>query len=155
MKRSRSLTFHEHIRLLRIIFFLLLGAQGLFFLIAWFLQDSVRTDGDLKGVLDYLVPLFMFTSIFASRFLYRSLISKARLADFSSKIKQYRIAVIAVLAILEGANLMAIIALMLTGEYLYAAASVIMFLLFILNAPSEERFRMDLELTNEELSYTE
>jgi hypothetical protein len=44
---------------------------------------------------------------------------------------------------------------MITGEYLYAAASVIMFLLFILNSPTEYKFRSDLELTPDELSHTE
>jgi len=127
----------------------------IFLLTALFLTGNFLVDRDVTRVFDYLVPLFLFTAIFLSRFLYRSLVSQAKKYSFAKKIQSYRNAVIVSLAVLEGANLLAIIAFMLTGEYLYLAASIIMFLLFILKNPSGDKFRTDFELTPEELSHTD
>jgi hypothetical protein len=154
MRQSPSLSFHDQIRSLRIIFFALLAGQLIFF-VTWYLAGAIPIIQDLKGIFDYLVPLFLFGSIFLSKFIYRILINKVKDSTFVKKLEGYKNAVIVSLAILESANFMAITAYMLTGEILYAAASLIMFLLFIINAPSEDKFRAELELTPEELSHTE
>jgi hypothetical protein len=155
MKSSRSLSFQEQIRFLRIIFFALLGGQVVFLLIAFILKDNFMVDNRIVNIFDYLIPVLLFTAIFFSRFIYRTIINKSGRLSFDRKVDTYRSAVITSLAILEGANIFAIMAFMLTGEYLYAAASVILFLLFILNSPSEDKFRSDLELTPEEIAHTE
>jgi hypothetical protein len=155
MKISRSLSFHDQIRYLRILFFILLGGQVIFLIAAFILKGLFPADERLIRVFDYLIPLLLFTAIFFSRFLYRNIINKSRRLSFSKKTDTYRSAVITSLAVLEAANLTSILAFLITGEYLYAAASVILLLLFILNAPSEDKFRTDLELTSEELTYTE
>jgi small-conductance mechanosensitive channel len=155
MKISRSLSFHDQIRYLRILFFILLGGQVLFFIVAFLIRGSFSIEERVVNIFDYLIPVILFTAIFFSRFIYRTLINKTRRLSFSKKTDTYRSAVVSSLAVLEGANLTAITAFMLTNEYLYAAASIILFLLFMLSMPSEDKFRTDLELTPDELTYTE
>jgi hypothetical protein len=155
MRIPRSLTFHDQIRMLRIIYFALIVTQGFLFIVAWILKNSIKVSSETENALDYIIPLILFGAIFTSRYLYRNLTTKARSAQFIKKLETYRNSVILSLAVLETANITAILAFMITGEYLYAAASVIMFLLFILNSPTEYKFRSDLELTPDELSHTE
>jgi hypothetical protein len=150
-----SLSFQDSIRFLRILFFILLGAQAVFFTIAFQMRELFTVDATIKGVFDYLIPVILFGAIFFSRYLYRILTAKSKRLSFSKKTETYRSAVVVSLAILEGANFASIIAFMLTDEYLYAAASVILFLLFMLNIPSADKFRTDMELTPAELLLTE
>jgi hypothetical protein len=145
-----SVSFHDQIRFLRIIFFILLTAQLVFFIIAFALRESFIPDPAIISIFDYLIPVVLFASIFLSRFLYKNIVFKSRGLSLSEKIQSYRTASLVSLAVLEGANITSITAFMLTGEYLYAAASVILFLLFMLNIPSEDKFRLDLELKPEE-----
>jgi small-conductance mechanosensitive channel len=155
MIKSRSMSFHDQIRFLRIMFFIMLGGQVVFFVIAFLLRGSFDVEQRIINIFDYLIPVILFTAIFFSRFLYRTMIYKSKRLSFSRKTDTYRSASITSLAVLEGANLTAILAFMLTDEYLYAAASIILFLLFMLSMPSEEKFRMDLELTPDEMLHTE
>lgn len=141
-------------RVLRIIFYALLAGQVIFLLIAFFIKDEFPHNEEMNKVFDYMVPVFLFGAIFLSRYLYRMMISKSKNLPNENKIMNYRIAVIISLAVLEGANIIAITAFMLTGEYLYAAASVILFLLFMLSVPGEDKLKTDLEMSPEEISET-
>jgi len=155
MKSPDPLSLHNQIRVLRIIFFALLTGQAIFFLIAYFLKDSFAGDKELGEIFGYLIPVILFGAIFLSRKLYRNLLLESKKAGLKEKVISYRTAVIVDLAILEGANMISIVAFMLTSEYLYAAASLILFLIFILRAPTDDKLVTDLELTPEELSFME
>lgn len=155
MRESGSLSFQQQIRFLRIIFFALLGGQAVFFIVAWIVSGTSFVNPELTKVLDYFVVIFLFGSIFLSKFIYRKSISYAKQQSFMRKTDAYRNGVIISLAVLELGNFTSMVAFMLSGQVLYVAASIIMFLLFILNAPSEDKFRIEFELTQEELTNTE
>lgn len=152
MNSVHQLLYQKEEKLLRTLFFALLAGQILFFLIAVFLQKTFEPDSNLLKILDYAVPLLLLGLIILSRFVYRQLVSRSKKLPFEEKILSYRSAVIVSLAMLEAANIISITAFMLTGEYIYAAASLILFLLFILGAPSADKLIIDLELGPEELS---
>ncbi len=152
MNLSDSITFQNQMRVLKIIFYALLAGQAIFFLIAFLIKDVFLPSEELNKVFDYMVPIFLFGAIFLSRYLYRLMISKSKNRSVPDKIGNYRIAVIISLAVLEAANMTAITALVITGEYLYAAASVILFLLFMLSVPGEDKLMTDMEMSPQEIS---
>ena len=152
MNTTHQFFYQNEEKLLRTIFFALLAGQLLFFVIALFLQKTFKPDSDLLKILDYLVPLLLLAAIFLSGFIYRLMISKSKKLPLRDKISGYRSSVIVSLAVLEAANIISITAFMITGEIIYAAASLILFLLFILRAPSGGKLMMDLEITSDELS---
>lgn len=152
MNLSDSISFHNQMRALKIIFYALLAGQVIFFLVAFIIKDVFSPNQEMTKVFDYMVPVFLFGGIFLSRYLYRMMISKSRDLPLPNKMMNYRTAVVISLAVLEAANMIAITAFMITGEYLYAAASVILFLLFMLSAPGEDKLRTDMEMSTEEIS---
>jgi hypothetical protein len=48
MRIPRSLTFHDQIRMLRIIYFALIVTQGFLFIVAWILKNSIKVAAKQK-----------------------------------------------------------------------------------------------------------
>lgn len=89
--------------------------------------------------------------MFSSRMIYNHLISKYDvISNLPQKISHYRTAKIISWAIIESACLLALVATMLTSNYLYVAVFIFLFGYFFLMKPSKESLIQDMRLNSEE-----
>lgn len=103
---------------------------------------------DLNEILLYIVPLIAVGCFSASYFLFKQrIIALKDIADLNTKIANYRSALILKWALLEGPSFFAIVAYLLTGNYLLLCVAVVIIIIFILTMPNQARFESDLELS--------
>ncbi len=126
---------------LHILFLALLAGQVIFAgVTGWLLQGgSVENQSDLP--FDLIVPLLLITMTAIAWAINRRLREKgSELPDPEKKFSQYRVTVIRRLALIEGANLVAVVAALVTGNsfyLLYFLAGMVIFLFF---RPAEREF---------------
>jgi hypothetical protein len=98
-----------------------------------------------------VVPIFGLMMMFISRMIYNQMILKFdSAANLLQKISHYRTAKIVSWAMIEGACFFALVATMLTSNYLYVAVYIFLFGYFFLMRPSKESLIRDMRLNSEE-----
>jgi hypothetical protein len=143
----------NQLRVTYIIFFALMIGMLLFFAIVMVLiQDGVQvTDMNLNKIFTFVVPVFGLVIMFISRTIYNQMINKFdRTVTLLQKISNYRTAKIISWAIIESACFFALVATMLTSNYLYVAVFVFLLGYFFLMRPSKESLIRDMSLNSDE-----
>ena len=144
----------NQLKITNIIFFALtLGILSFFLIITVLIQNKERSNSDeLDKIFTFLVPVFGLMMMFVSRMIYNQTISKFPSAgNLLQKIIYYRTAKIVSWAMIEGACFLAIIATMLTSNYLYAAVFIFLFGYFFLIKPSKDSLIRDMCLNSDEI----
>ncbi len=143
----------NQIRITNTIYYSLVTGLLLFFIIVIVLiQDKDPSAGkDIDNIFTMVVPVFGLMMMFISRMIYNQMISKL---DASSslihKLSGYRTAKIVAWAMIESACLLALVATMLTSNYLYVAVFIFLFGYFFLMKPSKESLVRDMRLNSAE-----
>ena len=106
---------------------------------------------NLISIFTFLVPLFGLMMMLISRTVYNQMISKNDLGgSLLQKIGYYRTAKIVSWAMIEGGCFLALVATILTSNYLYVVVFIFLFGYFVLLRPSIESLIRDMRLNSEE-----
>jgi hypothetical protein len=112
---------------------------------------SLSQKKELDDYFTFIVPLFGLLMMLLSRFIYNRIVSGYKTeSDFLQKVIQYRTAKIISWAMIEAASILALVASILTLNYLYIAVFVLLFGYFLLSRPTRESFVKDFRLTSDE-----
>lgn len=143
----------NQLKITNIIFLsLTLGMLSFFLIIIVLIQNKENSNADeLDKIFTFIVPLIGLIMMFISRVIYNQMISKFPSGgNILQKIGNYRTAKIVAWAMIEGACFLAIIATMLTSNYLYVAVFIFLFGYFFLIKPSKESLIRDMRLNSDE-----
>jgi hypothetical protein len=150
---SEPAEIKNHIRITNTIFYSLAAGMLLFFIVIIVLIQVKETllDNNIDNIFMMIVPVFGFIMMFISRMIYNQMISKADAGNsLIQKISGYRTAKIVAWAMLEGACFFALVATLLTSNYLYVAVFIFLFGYFFLMKPSKESLVRDMRLNSDE-----
>jgi hypothetical protein len=153
MKISENPEIQNQKRITNTIYFSLVFGLLLFFLVVMILIQDKKAEGskDLDMIFTFLVPLFGLAMMFISRMIYNQMISKLDSAgSLLQKITYYRTTKIISWAMIEGGCFLALVATILTSNYLYVAVFVFLLGYFLLMRPSTESLIRDMRLNSEE-----
>ena len=143
----------NQLRVTYTIFYSLITGLLLFFIVVIvFIQDKDPSAGkDIDNIFTMVVPVFGLMIMFISRMIYNQMTSKldAR-SSLIHKLSGYRTAKIVAWAMIESACLLALVATMLTSNYLYVAVFIFLFGYFFLMKPSKESLVRDMRLNSAE-----
>lgn len=143
----------NQIRITRTIYYALVFGLLIFFIVVLVLiqEKYLSIEKDLDNIFTIIVPVYGLMMMFVSRMIYNQMISKIEVNNsLIQKLMSYRTAKIVSWAVLESACLLALVATMLTSNYLYVAVFVFLFGYFILMRPSKESFIRDMRLNSDE-----
>ena len=150
---SNNPDIKNQLRVTNTIYYSLITGLLLFFIVIMvFIQDNDRTAGkELDNIFTFVVPIFGLMMMFISRMIYNQMILKCDSStNLLPKISHYRTAKIVSWAMIEGACFFAVVATMLTSNYLYVAVYIFLFGYFFLMRPSKESLIRDMRLNSEE-----
>ena len=150
---SNNPDIKNHLRVTNTIYYSLITGLLLFFIVIMvFIQDNDRTAGkELDNIFTFVVPIFGLMMMFISRMIYNQMILKFdSTANLLQKISHYRTAKIVSWAMIEGACFFALVATMLTSNYLYIAVYIFLLGYFFLMRPSKESLVQDMRLNSVE-----
>lgn len=143
----------NQLKITNMIFYSLLSGLSLFFVIVMMLiQNRDNSEGaDIDKVLVFLVPVFGLLMMFFSRLIYSRMLLKYKPGGgILQKITYYRTAKIVSWAMIEGACFFALVATLLTSNYLYTVVFIFLIGYFILMRPSKESLIREMHLNGEE-----
>ncbi|HEY6625818.1 MAG TPA: hypothetical protein VIZ21_02585, partial [Ignavibacteriaceae bacterium] len=128
-------------RITNAIYYALVTGLLLFFVVVIVLiQDKYTSTG--KGgdnIFTIIIPVFGLMMMFLSRMIYNQMLSKIdEGSSLIQKISGYRTTKIVAWAMLESACFLALVATLLTSNYLYVAVFIFLFGFFFLMKPSKE-----------------
>ncbi len=149
MKISENPEIQNQIKITNTIYFSLVFGLLLFFIIVIVLiQDkNVELGKDLDMIFTFLVPLFGLAMMFISRMIYNQMISKLDSAgSLLQKITYYRTTKIISWAMIEGGCFLALVATILTSNYLYVVVFIFLLGYFLLIRPKTEYLFRDIRL---------
>jgi hypothetical protein len=135
------------------IYLALLSGLVIFFVIVILLiqNKNLELNTVLDKIFTFLIPVFGLVMMFISRMVYNIMIVKL---DSSStipqKISYYRTVKIISWALVEGACFLALLATILTSNYLYLVVFIFLLGYFFLLRPSAESLIKDMRLNSEE-----
>jgi hypothetical protein len=134
----------------------LVGGLLLFSVLTLVLQSSGLgpiLEGGLSKVILQGFCLFAFVVMFISRLLINRKLEKLKQSqnDFSFKKKEYFFSLIASWASTEFPGFVAIVAFLLTADFMFLAVGLIVLLLLVLQYPSLEKATLHLNLTPEDV----
>ena len=150
---SNNPDIKSQLRVTNTIYYSLITGLLLFFIVIMvFIQNNDPTAGkELDNIFTFVVPIFGLMMMFLSRMIYNQMILKFdSTANLLQKISHYRTAKIVSWAMIEGACFFAVVATMLTSNYLYVAVYIFLFGYFFLMRPSKESLIRDMHLNSEE-----
>ena len=153
MTASEPVEIQNQMRITNVIYYALVTGLLLFFIVVIVLiQDKdLSTGKGVDNIFTIIVPVFGLMMMFLSRMIYNQMLSKIDAgSSLIQKISGYRTAKIVAWAMIEGACFFALVATMLTSNYLYVAVFVFLFGYFILMKPSKEYFIRDMHLNSDE-----
>lgn len=135
-----------------IYYSLVIGMLLFFVVVIVFIQGKNLPSGEsIDKIFIIIVPVFGLIMMFISRMIYNLMISKYEAGSgLVQKISYYRTAKIVSWAMIESACLFAIVATMLTSNYLYVAVFIFLFGFFFLMKPSKESLIRDMRLNSDE-----
>ena len=149
---SEPAEIKNHISVTNIIYYSLAAGMLLFFIVIIVLiQDKeILSDNKIGNIFRMIVPVFGLIMMFISRMIYNQMISKADAGDsLIQKISGYRTAKIVSWAMIEGSCIFALVATLLTSNYLYVAVFIFLFGYFFLMKPSKESLVRDMRLNSD------
>lgn len=150
---SNNPDIKNQLRVTNTIYYSLITGLLLFFIVVMvFIQDNNPTAGkELDNIFTFVVPIFGLMMMFISRMIYNQMILKFdSSANLLQKISHYRAAKIVSWAMIEGACFFALVATMVTSNYLYIVVFILLIGYFILMRPSKESLVRDMHLKSEE-----
>jgi hypothetical protein len=150
---SNNPDIKNQLRVTNTIYYSLITGLLLFLIVVMvFIQDSNPTAGrELNNIFTFLIPIFGLMMMFTSRMIYNQMILKFdSTANLIQKISHYRTAKIVSWAMIEGACFFALVATMLTSNYLYTVVFLFLIGYFVLMRPSKESLVRDMHLNQEE-----
>lgn len=150
---SKNPGIKNQLRVTNTIYYSLITGLLLFFIVIMvFIHDNDRTAGkELDNIFTFVVPIFGLMMMFISRMIYNQMILKFDSStNLLQKISHYRTAKIVSWAMIEGTCFFALVATMLTSNYLYVAVYIFLFGYFFLMRPSKESLIRDMRLNSEE-----
>ena len=143
----------NQLRVTNTIFFALIIGMLLFFSIIMVLIQGrfQAADIDVDNIFTFAVPILGLVMMYVSRMIYNQRINKFdQTVTLLQKISYYRTAKIISWAVIESACFFALVATMLTSNYLYVAVFVFLLGYFFLMKPSKESFIRDMRLNSDE-----
>jgi len=153
MTTTENPEIKNQIRVTNTIYFSLIFGLIIFFVVVMILLQirNPKTESKLDSIFTFIVPLIGLLMMLISRKVYNQMISKNDLGgSLLQKIGYYRTAKIVSWAMIESACLLALVATMLTSNYLYVAVFIFLFGYFFLMKPSKESLIQDMRLSSEE-----
>jgi len=153
MTTSEPAEIKNQMRITNTIYYALVTGLLIFFIVVIVLiQDTDPSTGkDIDNILTIIVPVFGLIMMFVSRMIYSQMLSKVDAGNsLIQKISSYRTAKIVAWATIESACFLALVATMLTSNYLYVAVFVFLFGYFFLMKPSKESLIRDMRLNSDE-----
>ncbi|MBE0569992.1 MAG: hypothetical protein IH618_00475 [Ignavibacteriaceae bacterium] len=153
MTASEPAEIKNQMRITNVIYYSLVTGLLIFFIVVIILtQDKNPSTGkDFDNIFTIIVPVFGLIMMFVSRMIYNQMLLKID-AGYSliQKISGYRTAKIVSWATIEGACFFALVATMLTSNYLYTVVFIFLVGYFILMRPSRESLVRDMRLNSDE-----
>lgn len=147
---SDKISLKESIRNNYVVWFSMLIGQVFFCAIALYLVKLRAMNiiqSNLNSILLYLVPAVAVVCIFTSFYIYKQrMVALKDITDLNQKITDYRSALIVRWALIEGPSFLAIVAYLLTGNYILLGVAAVIIAVFILIMPNQTKFEADLEL---------
>ena len=127
-------------------------AQGFIIFVFLFINDfKVEISFNATDILSFIIPSFLFVSIFLGKFLFKKNISEIKKTEtLSKKLGSYQTAFIIQAAIAEGVTILAIIIYGQNVNLLFLAVSLVSLLYYLTLKPSKEKIINDLQLNIEE-----
>ena len=153
MTVSEPAEIKNQIRITNVIYYALVTGLLLFFIVVIVLiQDKdLSTGKGVDNIFTIIVPVFGLMMMFLSRMIYNQMLSKIDAgSSLIQKISGYRTAKIVAWAMIESACFLALVASMLTSNYLYVAVFIFLFGFFFLMKPSKESLIRDMHLNSDE-----
>jgi hypothetical protein len=151
-------TSGRYMRTLKTLHTVLLAGMMLFAAIAVILLGTKTFTGPEPGkmhdILKFLAPLAALSGFIGSTIIFKKQLDEINAALNSSlgqKLARYRTACIIRWALLEGPVILAVIGLLLTGNYYFYGPIIFLLLIFfLLYAPSEEKIKMQVKMSSAE-----
>jgi len=153
MTASEPAEIKTHMRITNTIYYSLVTGLLIFFIVVIVLiqENDPSTGKNFDKVFTIIVPLFGLLMMFVSRMVYNQMLAKiVASSSLIQKISSYRTAKIVAWAMIEGACFFALVATLLTSNYLYVAVYIFLFGYFFLMKPSKESFIRDMHLNSDE-----
>ena len=153
MTTSDPAELKNQMRITNTIYYSLVTGLLIFFIVLMVLIQGKHssTAKEVDTIFTIIVPVFGLMMMFISRMIYNQMLAKFDVnVALQQKITNYRTAKIISWAIIEGACFFALVATMLTSNYLYVAVFVFLFGYFFLMKPSKESLIRDMSLNSEE-----
>jgi hypothetical protein len=125
----------------------------LFLAVVFLIIQVNKAEGgnDLDKIFTIIVPLFGLLTMIISKMVYNKMMaSYSTGTDLVKKIMRYRTAKIISWALVEAACLFALIATVLTSNYLYVVVVIFLFGYYFMLKPSRESLIRDMRLNSEE-----
>ena len=138
---------------IRIIYFSLISGLVLFFAVTLIIMNErdVVQESNLDSIFIILVPLFGLIMMFLSRLIYnKRIVNLGSGIDLSQKIEYYRTTKLISWALVEGGCLLALVASIITTNYLYIIVFILLLGFFIMVRPSVESCVQDMQLSSKE-----
>jgi hypothetical protein len=139
---------------LNIIFLALISGQVFYLLVGFFVIQSGQGNGfaQMNYIFMFIVPVIDVSLILAAKFIYgKNLIDFDKSLPLENKVNSFQTNNIIKLALLEGANIINISAMIITANYFFAALFVVIIALFFLNKPTKEKFIMEYEISPDDV----
>jgi hypothetical protein len=143
----------NQLKVTNIIYIALLSGLVLFFIAVIILiqNKDLEVNTELDKIFTFLIPVFGLVIMFTSRMIYNQIISKYDSgSNLLQKIGYYRTAKIISWAMIEGACFFALVAAILTANYLYIAVFIFLIGYYLMIRPSGELLVKDMRLNSEE-----
>jgi hypothetical protein len=156
MSTPDTLELKNQIKMTNIIFYSLLSGLLIFFAVVIVITRDMDNSGnaDIDKIFLFIVPVSGFAIMLLSRMVYTQMISRFNSGgSIIQKIAYYRTAKIVSWAMIEGACFLALVATMLTSNYLYIVVFLFLIGYFILMRPSKESLIRDMRLNLEESDF--
>ena len=138
---------------LQIIFLAMISGLVLFSIVTYYLNLTGQgaKDPSLDNIFYFIVPLTLVMGIIGGQYLSNAKFQGAKAASsLSAKLEEFRTGMILRYATIEGPSLLAIIAYMLTNNFLYFVIGLAGILFFLRHQPTKDRAIDILELDSSE-----
>jgi len=145
----------NQLKIIKIIHISLISGVILFFIVAVMIIQSNKVSGnkELDSIFTIVVPAYGLLMMYFSRTIFNLLVSKFSAgSNLSEKIAKFRLAKIICWALVESACLFALVATLLTSNYLYVVVFIFLFGYFFMLRLSKQSLKIELQLSPEEMN---
>jgi hypothetical protein len=136
--------------ILTIIFYSLLASQILIAAIVFFLTGSDKLMPPMEDnvIAEFGLPAIILIEVILARFLSDRRLEAIKMEDaLERKLETYRFAFLLKMAMLEGANLLALVGYLLTQSVLFLAIFLLILVVFTVNRPTGQTITASLGLS--------